>query len=366
MLILASASPRRRELLARCGVLFKIHTVPVEERHDGASPEELLAVNAALKAEAAARDFPGDTVIGADTGIVFDGKLIGKPGNMENAAEILRQLSGRTHEVCTAVSLRGDRRTDFISRTRVTFKPLSNEVIAEYLRLVPVLDKAGAYALQDHGDMIIASVEGDPDNVVGLPCRELMDALGRSHVSFFLFWSFARITALVVGGGYVILSGVEAEFVRRRKWISEEEFMDIASLSQTLPGLIACNAAIHLGYLVRGWKGALAAVAGAALPPMVVIMLAASAIAQLPQDAAWVRGIFMGIHGAVAGLIAAMAWKMRRKVLKGVIPVVIAAAAFTGMAIFRWNPGILMLAAIPCALAWSAWEFHRAKRGEKK
>ena len=367
MLILASASPRRRELLTRCGVSFRVRVVPTEELQKGASPFVLLAENAAAKADAAAVDYPQDTVIGADTGIVFENQLIGKPADLEDAKRILRMLSGHTHEVCTAVALRGAVKDDFSVSTKVTFKELSDETIQAYLDAVPVLDKAGAYALQDHGDMIIASVEGDPDNVVGLPCKELLKHLQQEHVCLSLFWEFAKITTMVVGGGYVILAALEAEFVRRRKWLSGTEFLDLTATAQTVPGLIACNAAIYLGYTMRGWRGAFSALAGAALPPSVVIMLLASGVAQLPQDAPWVQGVFTGVSGCVAGLIAATAWRMAKKVLKGLFPLLVALAACLAIVLFRWNSGWLMLGAIPCGIAYTAWQMrHQRKNGGNK
>ncbi len=333
-----------------------------EELHEGASPFVLLSENAAAKAAAAAADYPQDTVIGADTGIVFDGQLIGKPADLEDAKRILRMLSGHTHEVCTAVALRGAVQDDFSVTTKVTFKELSEETIQAYLDAVPVLDKAGAYALQDHGDMIIASVEGDEDNVVGLPCRELLKHLQQEHVCRTLFWEFAKITTMVIGGGYVILAAIEAQFVQRRKWMSATDFLDLTATSQTVPGVIACNAAIYLGYWMRGWRGALAALAGTALPPAIVIMLIASGVAQLPQEAPWVQGMFMGINGCVAGLIAATAWRMAKKVIKGIFPLVIAIAAFIGMVWLRWNPGFLMLGAVPCGIAYAAWQMRKGMK----
>lgn len=359
MLILASGSPRRRELLARCGVVFEVHVAETEELKNGASPFDLLSENAAHKAEAVAAEFPQDTVIGADTGIVLGDQLIGKPADLEDAKRILRMLSGRTHEVCTAVSLRGADHTDFSVTTEVTFKELSEETIQQYLEAVPVLDKAGAYALQDHGDRIIASVEGDPDNVVGLPCKALLKHLQQEHVCLSLFWEFAKITTMVVGGGYVILAALEDEFIRRRKWLSRTEFLDLTATAQTVPGLIACNAAVYLGYTMRGWRGALSALAGAALPPAVVMMLIASGVAQLPQEAPWLNGIFTGVSGCVAGLIAATAWRMAKKVLNGIFPVLIALAACLGIIVFRWNSGWLMLGAIPCGIAYTAWQMRK-------
>jgi chromate transporter len=123
--------------------------------------------------------------------------------------------------------------------------------------------------------------------------------------------------------------------------------------------LIACNAAIYLGYTMRGWRGALSALAGAALPPSLVIMLLASGVAQLPQNAPWVQGVFTGVSGCVAGLIAATAWRMAKKVLKGIFPLLVALAACLAIILFRWNSGWLMLGAIPCGIAYTAWQMRR-------
>ena len=98
----------------------------------------------------------------------------------------------------------------------------------------------------------------------------------------------------------------------------------------------------------------------------VVIMLIASGVAQFPQEAPWVQGMFMGVNGCVAGLIAATAWRMGKKVLKGIFPLLIALAAFTGMVYFRWNPGFLMLGAVPCGIIYAVWQMrHQVKKWEK-
>ena len=352
--------------MTRCGERFIVRSVPAEELHGGAPPEELLKVNAARKADAAAAvSGDADVVIGADTGIVFGNELIGKPRDLEDAKQILRKLSGRVHEVCTAVSLRGAFHDDFLAETRVFFKPLSEQVIGEYLSKVSVLDKAGAYALQEHGEMLIDKIEGDADNVVGLPCRELLTRLGRRHVAASLFFSFAKITLLVVGGGYVILSAVEMEFVRRRKWISDKEFADISAIAQTIPGLIAPNAAVALGFKMRGIWGALAALAGAALPPAAVIMVIASFAVRLPSDIPWLNGVFTGISGGIAGLIAATAWNLGKKTFCRMFPAFLALGAFAGVVFLRWNPGLVMLGAIPLGIAGVFMQSFSAVRGGK-
>ncbi len=180
MLILASQSPRRRELLAREGIAFRVETRDTEELHDASLPPEVLcARNAAAKAEAVAAEFPQDTVIGADTLVFIDKEPLGKPADRAAAAAMLARLQGRTHSVCTAVALilPGGERRDFVETTTVCFLPLDAVAIERYLDAVYVLDKAGAYAIQEHGEMIIDHIEGDWDNVVGLPVARLLSLL---------------------------------------------------------------------------------------------------------------------------------------------------------------------------------------------
>ncbi len=180
MLILASQSPRRRELLAREGVDFRVEVRDTDELHDAAMPpQELCARNAAAKAEAVAADFPQETIIGADTLVFIDGEPLGKPADEQEAVSMLMRLQGRSHSVCTAVAviLPGGERRDFVETTTVNFRPLSLADIHRYLDAVYVMDKAGAYAIQDHGDMIIDSISGDLDNVIGLPVTRLLSVL---------------------------------------------------------------------------------------------------------------------------------------------------------------------------------------------
>ena len=174
-LILASASPRRRELLARCGVPFVTATVEVAELTRHEDPLRLPQINAERKAGAVSEQYPDDLVLGADTVILFNGTVIGKPRDPADAAAILRRLSGQRHQVVTGVSFccrsQGIKKT-FPVISEVFFRPFDETVIERYLAAVPVLDKAGAYALQDHGDWLVERVEGEPENVVGLPvCR---------------------------------------------------------------------------------------------------------------------------------------------------------------------------------------------------
>ena len=179
-IILASSSPRRRELLEQTGVSFEVMASPAEEIHDALlSPDVLCELNAALKAEAVAVVRPDATVIGADTLVFIDEIPLGKPANLTLAREMLRRLSGRTHQVCTGVCVifPNGEKLKFHAMTAVTFLQLDDVTIDQYFSLVNPLDKAGAYGIQEHGEMIVAGIVGSFDNVMGLPVNRLLDAL---------------------------------------------------------------------------------------------------------------------------------------------------------------------------------------------
>jgi len=184
-IILASGSPRRRELLGAMGVRFEVATADVRE-HDAASaphlaPADLARENARFKAEAVAALRPGRWILGADTVVALNKRVFGKPASPDQAREFLAALSGHTHEVitgCALIAPDGDTEI-FHEVTRVSFQVLSEETIARYLAEVHVLDKAGAYALQERGEWIVQSVEGSRTNVIGLPTEALERVLLR-------------------------------------------------------------------------------------------------------------------------------------------------------------------------------------------
>lgn len=183
-LVLASRSPRRRELLVAAGAKdVKIAASDVEESADASIGLAALVLhNARVKATDIAAQFPRSIVLGADTLVWLDGTALGKPPDMGEARQMLKRLSGRVHEVCTGVHLvrlEPHLQIEFHETTRVRFRPLDAAAIDAYLDKVDVLDKAGAYALQEHGDLIIESVEGSRSNVVGLPVERTLAALRR-------------------------------------------------------------------------------------------------------------------------------------------------------------------------------------------
>jgi septum formation protein len=172
-LILASASPRRRELLAQLGIPFEVVVADVTEHEDPATdPRVMTAHNAALKADWVAGLHPDAVVLGADTTVFLDGKAINKPRDLDDARSMLRRLSGREHTVHTGIALRRlstGLRIDRGVSSQVEFKPFGDAVIEDYIRLVDTLDKAGAYSIQDRTDMIVAGYKGSFSNIMGLP-----------------------------------------------------------------------------------------------------------------------------------------------------------------------------------------------------
>ncbi|MCW1921451.1 Maf family protein [Luteolibacter arcticus] len=178
--ILASASPRRRELLSAAGVNFEVVASPAEEIHDASVPlDELCEKNAELKALAVAEDYPDSAVIGADTLVWIEGEPLGKPRDLDEARMMLRKLSGRSHTVCTGVCVVFPGKTvkRFHELTTVRFRPLDEETITAYFEKTNPLDKAGAYGIQDSGEMIVEGIEGAFDNVMGLPVARLLEVL---------------------------------------------------------------------------------------------------------------------------------------------------------------------------------------------
>ena len=184
-LVLASESPRRRELLGALGIPFDTETAQVEELKQAASPEDVPLANALLKAGAVAERHPEALVIGADTVILFRGEVIGKPRDLADAERLLLSLAGHSHQVVTGLALvcraAGFRR-NWLERSEVVFKPFGHAVVKRYLELVPVLDKAGAYAIQQHGDLLIDRISGDLNNIIGLPLEQLRSELSAASV----------------------------------------------------------------------------------------------------------------------------------------------------------------------------------------
>lgn len=184
--ILASASPRRKELLERIGARFEIIPADVEENEAGdADPEAMVRENAALKAAWVAALHPDQFVLGSDTTVHIDGRVLIKPVDLDEAKQMLKTLSSRTHVVYTGVSLQcrsRDLEETTGVRSEVTFKELSDEAIDRYFEIVNPLDKAGAYGIQEGTDLIIQSYRGSHSNIMGLPIDETKAMLERHNL----------------------------------------------------------------------------------------------------------------------------------------------------------------------------------------
>ncbi len=187
-LILASASPRRSELLERMGLSFEVHPSHADEDDSGSEgPERMVWNNAALKAESMVGEFTGELVLGSDTTVAIDECVLSKPADLEEAKAMLLRLSGRSHLVYTAVALRwaaGDFSETFVERSEVRFKVLTEAAIDHYFQLVNPLDKAGAYGIQAGREWIIESVEGSVENVMGLPIQALKAKFAEHRFDF--------------------------------------------------------------------------------------------------------------------------------------------------------------------------------------
>jgi len=182
-LILASASPRRHELLGRLGLSFDVIPAQVTEYEDpAADPREMVTHNASIKADWVSECYPDALVLGADTTVYIDGTVLNKPADLAEAKRMIRKLSGKSHTVYTGIAIR--RKSDGLAlnegvASEVIFKSLSDTEIDHYLLMVNTLDKAGAYSIQDHTDMIIAGYKGSFTNIMGLPVDETKQILTR-------------------------------------------------------------------------------------------------------------------------------------------------------------------------------------------
>lgn len=170
-LILASSSPRRKELLENLQLPFEISSSNIDETYDkNLPPEEIVMSLAHQKAQSVAKRRPDAFVIGADTIVVIDGQVLGKPKMVQEAAEMLKKLSGKSHYVYTGVTIISPtNQVDFFEKTEVVFWDLTEEEINNYLKTGEHFDKAGAYGIQGYGSLLVKKINGDYFSVVGLP-----------------------------------------------------------------------------------------------------------------------------------------------------------------------------------------------------
>lgn len=179
MIILASKSPRREQLLKQAGLEFIICPSDVDEIiDDHLSPKEVVLELAKQKACAVFNNYPNDLVIGADTIVVLDNDILGKPINHEDAYQMLKCLSGKTHQVLTGVTLvKSGKIESFVSESKVTMKPFDHKTIDQYVKSGEPMDKAGAYAIQGLGKDLVERYEGDYYTIMGMPIDQLIDKL---------------------------------------------------------------------------------------------------------------------------------------------------------------------------------------------
>ena len=175
-LILASQSPRRRELLTLAGLEFDCIPSHAEERiPEGIAAKDVPAFLAECKARDILRSHPGNVVLGSDTIVVCDDEILGKPSDEEEAYQMLSELSGRTHKVYTGVAiLSGETRKIFTTETSVEFYPLTEKEIRDYIKTGEPMDKAGAYGIQGRGALLVKKIDGDYYTVMGLPIAEVV------------------------------------------------------------------------------------------------------------------------------------------------------------------------------------------------
>jgi len=191
--VLASASPRRRELLTLIGVAHEVIPADIDESYlSGESPDAHAERLARGKAETLAARERGALVIGSDTIVVVDGDVLGKPKDVAEAEAMLRRLAGRSHTVLTGIAAAWRGRTESgVEAVRVTFRPLTDADIRAYVATGEPMDKAGAYGIQGYGATIVTRIEGDYFSVMGLGLHRLVTLLGRLGVRY----QFGRLIA---------------------------------------------------------------------------------------------------------------------------------------------------------------------------
>ena len=185
-----------------------------------------------------------------------------------------------------------------------------------------------------------------------------LDALPAWKRDWILFWGFFKISLVVVGGGYAIIAAAREEFVRRR-WLTEDEFLELLTVTQTVPGVLAGNTAVCIGWKTGRWRGAAAAMLGAILPSVIIIVAIAAGMSGLEEFLRHpaVRGAFRGVISAIVGLVLVTALKVRKKSVTNIFGAVVAAAALIGLSVLRINPGWIIVAAVASGIA-----FETAKR----
>ena len=210
----------------------------------------------------------------------------------------------------------------------------------------------------------------DPNDFSGSDAERInvtVRSLSRWRVAWVLFWSYIRITSFVLGGGYAIIAAAQEEFVRRRKWLTEDDVLEMITVTQTVPGILACNSAVYVGWKLGGIVGAVAALWGAILPSLVIIIAIAAVMSRARDfiQRPAVRGAFVGLIACIVGMVLATAIRMWKKVMKEPLAYVVAACSTVGLAVLKIKPAWLILAAIAVGIA-AQTATALAKRGGRK
>lgn len=171
---------------------------------------------------------------------------------------------------------------------------------------------------------------------------------GKFKRSLIIFWSFFKITAMVVGGGYAIIAAAQLEFVEKRKWLTDDDVLEMITITQTIPGILACNSAIYIGWRLAGLPGAVAGLLGAAMPSVIIIILIAAGMKSIEHllQTSFIQGMFKGVIGSIVGMVVVTALKMRPKAVKGIFGWCIAIGSFLAMTVFGVRPSCIIVAAI--------------------
>lgn len=185
--------------------------------------------------------------------------------------------------------------------------------------------------------------------------------------SFIIFWSFIKITSLVIGGGYAIIAAAQLEFVEKRKWLTDDDVIEMITITQTVPGILACNAAVYIGWRLAGWAGAIAGLLGAAIPSVIIITLIAAGMKSIEHllQTPFVQGMFKGVIGSIVGMVIATALKMRPKAVKNGFGWCIAIGSFLAMTVFGIRPSYIIIAAIVAGVTAVALERKTETEAEK-
>lgn len=188
-IILASGSPRRKEILEKIGLNFVVEETGFEEKTTLTKPEQIVKFFASEKAKSLISKYPLDLIIAADTIVVLGKKIMGKPRNNLEAKEMLNKLSGKTHTVMTGVSvIRNKKIITKLAKTKVKFKKLNESEINAYIKTKEPLDKAGGYGIQGRAGVFVKEINGEYFNIMGMPVDLLSEILNKFNISISSYW----------------------------------------------------------------------------------------------------------------------------------------------------------------------------------